>query len=544
MVVSGQPNDDLQVLDSVENITDKALAIQFLNEALVQIPTSNSLARGKCYLKLGQLYGHQHNLELGYKYYDRALKEGLDHGHDLLVGRGYLGKGSILLIKELQKPQQARYDSILYFYNESLPFLKLAGDTFNVEGLYANIALILANSDDADSAQLSMERILSDRLKREDKTGIIASLNNLGLVFRRKKDYKKSEEYYLESYKLASSDTLLMYMANAQLGIAKMLQEAQLYERGLKNFILYDSLNRLFLNREFQNKIAESETKLYTAEKERIISEKQQEILILVITITALSIFTVLGYLYVLQRRKILKANSEKTINDLLRNQEMKIAYALLEGQDQERKRVASELHDNLGNILVTLNMYADALLGNSQKERVHDLTKRISTTASLANEEVRKISHSLDSGLLNHFGLRAAINQLMEAIKDSKNIDITLSLEIDELFSNELSINAYRVIQELVNNTLKHSQCTSIYLKLDQTENHLNILFKDNGIGFDTHKVRKGIGLKNIENRAKKLGGTFKIIADSRGSMFIINLPLTIQGQKPHPKTLLTSSN
>jgi len=526
-VCKAQTDPYIKILDSAQNMDDKGRAIQLLNETLLTLPESFSLIQGKYYLGLGQIYGNQHKLNLGYKYYNRALQIGLKADHNLLKGKGYLGKGGILLIKELHHPESANYDSVIYFFSKSLPFLKFENDSSNIEGLYSNLALILTNTDITDSAKSSMEMILQRRLKREDKIGVIISLNNLGLLFRRQKAYKKSEEYYSESFKMAASDTLLLHMANASLGLAKMFQEAGIDKKGLAYYIQYDSINKLFLNKEFENKIAESETKLLTAEKEKIISKKRQENLILIIVLVATTIISILGYLFILQKRRITKATFDKTINNLLQDQEMKTAYALLDGQDQERKRIASELHDNLGSILVTINMYADALSGNINKEKASDLAKRISSTSNLANEEVRKISHSLDSGLLKHFGLKTAINQLMEAIQLSKKIEIVLSLDIEDQFSNEAGIEAYRIIQELVNNSMKHAKCTRINLEVNQIEKEVSIIYEDNGIGFDQDKIVKGMGLNNIEKRAEKLGGDIKIDTGKNGSSFIIELPI-----------------
>ena len=251
-----------------------------------------------------------------------------------------------------------------------------------------------------------------------------------------------------------------------------------------------------------------------------------QLVLILGTCIMLLMAFAIILFIYLYQRKLIKKNQENQAINDLLQQQEMKSAYAMLEGQDKERKRIASELHDNLGSILVTLNMYADSLLSNTTRKDPATILQKISETTTRANEEVRKISHSLDSGMLKHFGLESAIKQLMEAVETSKNISIEVELDLSEAPNNEISLEIYRIIQELLNNTLKHAKATKIRLELSEIKEDLTLIYEDNGIGFDLATIERGMGLNNIRKRVERLHGDLKIdAAIGRGSTFIIEL-------------------
>ncbi len=234
--------------------------------------------------------------------------------------------------------------------------------------------------------------------------------------------------------------------------------------------------------------------------------------------------FSIVLFIYLYQRKLIKKNLENQQIQDLLREQEMKATYALLEGQDKERKRIAAELHDNLGSILVTLNMYADTLQTKKQED-VPALAKKISEVAQLANEETRKISHNLDSGLLKHFGLEAAIKQLTEAISTARKIQFQTSILIEKI-SSDVGLEIYRIIQELVNNTLKHSNCSKVHLELSQVDDSLTIIYEDDGVGFKKSEIVPGMGLKNIENRVTKLDGELTIDSSpGKGSTFIIEI-------------------
>lgn len=239
---------------------------------------------------------------------------------------------------------------------------------------------------------------------------------------------------------------------------------------------------------------------------------------------TAIAVFI---YLY---QRKLIKRKLEfQKIEDLLKRQELKSAYAMLSGQEKAYKRIAEELHDNLGSILVTLNMFADTIQKKKDAKTQQDLAKRISETAALATETTRKISHSLQSGALKHFGLATAVQELTDALNEGQTISVNSTLQIRDQLDSEISLNTYRIIQELVNNTLKHARANRINIDLNQTKEHLTLIFEDNGVGFEMgESMKKGIGLRNLESRVERMEGQLTI--DSRkntGTTTIIDIPL-----------------
>jgi signal transduction histidine kinase len=245
-------------------------------------------------------------------------------------------------------------------------------------------------------------------------------------------------------------------------------------------------------------------------------------------TIMILMAMGIVIFIYLFQRKLIRKKMENQQIENLLQQQEMKTAYALMEGQDVERKRIAAELHDNLGNILVTLNMYADALSNRTKPEEVKNIAEKISKTAGTANSLVRELSHSLDSGILKHFGLESAINQLFEAVNMSNRMKADCSVTIDEKLNNEVSIELYRIIQELMNNAMKHSKGTRVRLDLTIQSSAINLIFEDDGVGFSGQVSSSGMGLGNIHNRIERLSGKLEIVSTSgKGTTFIADIPV-----------------
>jgi two-component system, NarL family, sensor kinase len=255
------------------------------------------------------------------------------------------------------------------------------------------------------------------------------------------------------------------------------------------------------------------------------------EIILVVGSIGMLLLTTAITlFIFLFQRKLITRKLAYLKIEDLLKHQELKSAYALLEGQDMERQRIATELHDNLGTILVTLNMYVDTLLQEKNLIEQRKLVEIISRISQQACDDARKLSHRLDSGSLNHFGFKVAVDDLIQVINDTKYINAKWIFNCDNELRKELSFNLYRIIQELINNTLKHAHASEVNLEVSTVNNeYVSFIYEDNGLGITAPlEQQKGIGLKNIELRVEKLNGT--LVLDRKrvnGFTMIIEIPL-----------------
>ncbi len=255
------------------------------------------------------------------------------------------------------------------------------------------------------------------------------------------------------------------------------------------------------------------------------------DILILVIgTLTTfMTVSAVIFFAFIFQRKLYHKQEEFREIEKLLKKEELKSAYALIEGREAERKQIAEDLHDNLGSLLSTLRIYADTLLSQTNQLEKERLINKICQMTEMASQETRRISHTLDSGTLRYGGLTVAVEQLAEAISDSRKLDVETFMDVSQPIHSELNLNIYRVIQELFANTLKHAAASKVRLEITQIPSeYISIIFEDNGKGFDMRTAKKGIGLQHIYSRVERFQG--QVTVDSReniGTTFIIELPL-----------------
>jgi two-component system, NarL family, sensor kinase len=238
-----------------------------------------------------------------------------------------------------------------------------------------------------------------------------------------------------------------------------------------------------------------------------------------------LMVGAIIGFAFLFQRKLGRKAQAFREIEKLLQQQELNSAYSLLQGQEQERKRIAAELHDNIGGLLATLKIYSDLIWQKESPLEIKRLNEKINHITENLGNEIRKLSHALDLRTLSGFGLRVALEQLCEAINESEKIKVECVLEISREVKDEVSFHVYRIIQELITNTLKHSQATRARLEVTLIENEMTLIFEDNGKGFQVGKNASGMGLGNIQTRINHLGGKLTIDSSSKGSTFIAEI-------------------
>jgi signal transduction histidine kinase/ligand-binding sensor domain-containing protein len=212
----------------------------------------------------------------------------------------------------------------------------------------------------------------------------------------------------------------------------------------------------------------------------------------------------------------------------------------LIASQESERQRIAAELHDSLGQHLVIINNLA--LISKNARKKAGiavvqaetDALEEISVEASLAIQETREISYNLRPFQLDRLGLTRAIESMVRAVASASGIHITSDLDnIDGAFPEELRIHFYRVVQESVNNIMKHAQATEAEVRVALGEGRMVLTVRDNGAGFNmgsrpAQGGTSGFGLTGMAERAHSLGGSFRMrSAPGQGTVVTVEIPL-----------------
>ena len=218
----------------------------------------------------------------------------------------------------------------------------------------------------------------------------------------------------------------------------------------------------------------------------------------------------------------------KKDVSEYIKH-EQNIKKAIIQGQENEKYFISGELHDNVAQILVGSKLTLSRIKGSTEKEIEYlKLTKEY---IDKAIDEIRSLSHSLSPSAYFQKNLISSIDRLLKSI--NKENQYTIDFEFDSMehveINGELQLNIYRILQEQLQNIIKHAVATQINVGLKLEDNKTLLLsIVDNGIGFDTNTVSKGIGLQNIKNRAETFYGKYTIIsAPDKGCELQISIPL-----------------
>ncbi len=191
-----------------------------------------------------------------------------------------------------------------------------------------------------------------------------------------------------------------------------------------------------------------------------------------------------------------------------------RILSAVLRTEERARSTFAKELHDGLGPLLSSAKMSLTAVSGALEDKEQRELVDNTAYMIDEAIRSLREISNNLSPHVLNDFGLARGVHNFVTrcSAMHSTRIDFTTNLQ-NERFDNDVEVIFYRVICELINNSLKHSGCTAIELALTQYRGMLMLEYSDNGRGFDSNRaLYTGMGLSNIASRINSLNGDFSL--------------------------------
>lgn len=209
-------------------------------------------------------------------------------------------------------------------------------------------------------------------------------------------------------------------------------------------------------------------------------------------------------------------------------------ARQLIALQEGERKRIAGEMHDSLGQHLLMIKNWAALAVRNADSQTPHASLVQISETASLAIQEVREIAHNLRPLQLERLGVTTAIKDLVQQVAGSSAINFTARIaHLDGFFPPEAEMSIYRICQESLNNIIRHSEATEATILVDSDEGMVHLVIGDNGRGFsvveseEDHAQGSGFGMLGIAERVKMLGGRLSVTSSpATGTVLRVTIP------------------
>lgn len=244
-------------------------------------------------------------------------------------------------------------------------------------------------------------------------------------------------------------------------------------------------------------------------------------------------IFMIRDYRHRLYTNRVISDQIEKinqqTIQQLEDALKIESMQGMLEGQESERRRVAHDLHDSLGGLLAATKMRLESLSGKVPALASDKEFTKINGLLDETIAETRQIARNLQPGSLTQFGLMRAVRDLTVRVQGESGpaIDFQHFGEFTDL-DQTIALNCYRIVQELLQNSLKHAQATEILVQLTRTDTELALLVEDNGIGYDPATTPKGMGTDNIRQRVQFLKGEISVeSSEGLGTSTMVTIPL-----------------
>lgn len=222
-------------------------------------------------------------------------------------------------------------------------------------------------------------------------------------------------------------------------------------------------------------------------------------------------------------KRRVVRYKEKNTYLTLLNEQQKKLLETEVEATERERSRIAKDLHDGISIDLVSIRLITDRIARKVDSVEALEVETQVQKTIA----EIRSIIHGLNPPGLKLFGLSVALSNYLEEVKKKYLIYVTYDFLGQEIKNERVGTMIFRIIQELVTNSIKHSQCQSINLYLNVFTEIISIAYSDDGKGFNPDLVSKGFGLSNIESRVNSLEGKLNFESGEFGTTYSIEIPI-----------------
>lgn len=241
-----------------------------------------------------------------------------------------------------------------------------------------------------------------------------------------------------------------------------------------------------------------------------------------------LVIETICIFLGIIYRYNLYKNEAQQLVAELAK-QRLNTVERVLRAQEEERKRIAQDIHDDIGATLSSLLLHVSNMPAAMRVDAKADMFyERSIAITKKAVQDLRVISHDLIPKEFLEMGLFEALTIQIQELNAISDIAFEVQLSGDQTRISEFTaINIYRMVNELINNAIKHSKGTKVYIDVAVNDTHATILVEDNGVGITEENYENGIGFKNITSRVKFLNGTWNIDQNKNGTTVIIEIPI-----------------
>lgn len=429
-----------------------------------------------------------------------------------------------------------RPDSSLYYSRMAYPLYEKAGSAKGLARSTNTIASALENKGEFDEALKYRKQSLELAQMLNDSNTISSALTGLSTIYYHQERYSEALKNAKLAYKYSLKNKNWQFAKNnaAQLvlifGALNQPDSMEYYQQKQADF------TRFTFEEDYSKQLSEVRGALELSEKEKQIAQRDLQIktnqasinqyrfqiTLLVGSLLLLIIGSGSYYLY-------FRSKQQQKLQAAIIEEKERGYEAVIRATEDERKRISKDLHDGIGQQLSALKLNLNHLISDLSDTKLKTALEKVASSFSKSADEVRSISHQMMPRALMENGLVEAVEDLLRSSFDLSPISYSFehSLKQDR-FSENIEVSVYRIVQELVNNCIKHSQATEVNVQLMQMKNRLVLLVEDNGVGLNVTSNEAGHGLLNIRNRIDMIHGKLNLEpSPNSGLLATISIPL-----------------
>ncbi len=499
-----------------------ALQNYFLAAKIARNPKQS----GEVYIAIADIYSAINNHNNAVNYYQKAIKILQKEKDSINVANALYNLGDHYL-------QSNELDSALIYTKESQALFNSIHDEVGEAYCLGNLGKIYSKSGDDLQGETNLNKAILLLEELNEFSAICEYLISVSDIYHDKKDNEKAKTFAVKSLELAQKYGLKKEMSDASLKLSALYEDSGDHARSLsfyKEYIKYrDSVHNIEsvqqmadLRTDFEVSKKQKEVDLLETRNKLRIAERNGFVFASLL-LAALLIASVYFYTQKVKRNKMVVAQK---MQEAEISHQKDLLQSVITSQEAERKRIGMDLHDEVGAALSTLRIKIEKHAGEEQAANFKSDIDKIITN-------MRNISHSLSPRISGNFGFYDAVHELSDNVNRSGKINMLVNFDEDKLrgFANEQSPMAiYRVLSELINNTLKHASAKNIQLNVDVADDKMEIHYQDDGIGISqkTGTASQGMGMQNIESRLGIIGAGWELRNPEAGGYgVIISVPL-----------------
>jgi len=474
---------------------------------------------------LAKIFANSQNFVKGIYYNKLAYKRSLFLKDTVNITKSLIRLGSFYYAKN-------DLDSAKYYFRR-VPYYPITPKTEQrISNAFNNLGVIATYEGNYNLARYRNKQAYRIKENQKDSLGMAVLTVNIGNLYHYEVKYKDAINNYKLALNTVANDTTteaLNFKKRIYENLSVSYDSLRDYKNAYINLSKYDRINRILVDEQLANNLTEVAEKYSLALEEQRTEVEKSKAFKAQVLFFGLAFLTLVFLILILIFYKNYKLSQQNKLEQIQNNLQLKVINATIDAKEAERKTIAEILHDSVSALLSSVNLHLQA----SKAQLKNNIPVEINKAQEILGEastKIRDLSHELISSVLIKFGLAFAVHDLCEKYSNSELEFISDDNGIKR-YHQRFEIKIYNIIEELINNILKHSKAKNASITLvERNSDTLIIQIIDDGIGFDIRKERKkdGLGLNHIDARIKMMHGVFNINSKvGEGTSIFISVPI-----------------